>query len=95
MHLRSALIPIVFAALGACSDFPELDDAVDSDAQGTTYPDLVPIESLNSRAPDQRITPETAPDLDSRIARLKNRAARLKGPVVDTETHERMKAGVE
>ena len=92
MRLPFLLIPALLVALSACSDFPELEDTVDSDA---TYPALVPIESLTARAPDPRIEPETAPDTQSRIDRLKSRAARLQGDVIDNDTHERMQDGIE
>ncbi len=84
MRLPLLLILPLVAALSACNEFPELDDTVDSDAR---YPALLPIESLTSRAPDPRIKPETAPDTQSRIDRLKSRAARLQGDVIDDETN--------
>ena len=86
------MIPVLVAGLSACSDFPELEDVVDSDA---AYPDLVPIESLTSQTPDPQIKPETAPNLDARVERLRARAGRLKGDVIDDETHARMDAGIE
>ncbi|WP_306113590.1 MULTISPECIES: hypothetical protein [unclassified Roseovarius] len=92
MRLPLFLFPTLFAALSACSDFPELEDTVDSDA---TYPDLVPIESLTAKTPDARIEPETAPDTQARIDRLKSRAARLQRDVIDDETHQRMQDGIE
>ena len=92
MRLTLLMISALCLSLSACSEFPELEDTVDSNA---AYPGLVPIESLTSQAPDPRIKPETAPDLDARVDRLKARAARLKSDVIDEETHARMDAGIE
>ncbi len=92
MRLKFLMISALTVGLSACSEFPELEDTVDSNA---AYPGLVPIESLTSQAPDPQIKPETAPDLETRVDRLKARAARLKRKVIDEETHARMDAGVE
>lgn len=92
MRLPPLLLPALLATLSACNEFPELEDTVDSNA---TYPDLVPIESLTAKAPDPQIEPETATDTQARIDRLKSRAARLQGDVIDDETHQRMQDGIE
>ena len=95
MRLPLVFLPALFAALSACNEFPALDDTMDREARNAPYPDLVPIETLNAQAPDPRIKPETAADTQSRIDRLKARAARLQGNVIDAETHQRMQDGVE
>lgn len=78
--------------LSACGDFPELDGVFDDDAP---YPSLVPIETLKNRAPDPTVTPETSPQLTSRVDRLRARANGLKRDIIDDETQARMDAGVQ
>lgn len=95
MRLPFVLIPAFCAALTACGEFPELKEAVDSDARRAPYPDLVPLESITGNIPEKRITPETPEELDARVARLKARSARLNRSVIDSETHDRMQAGVD
>ena len=95
MRLTFFLIPAVFTALSACNEFPELDQTVDSDARDASYPDLVPIDTIQSGIPDQQIEPETQDELDARVDRLKARADRLSGAVIDDATQERMQAGIE
>ncbi len=92
MRLSLTLIPVLFVTLSACSEFPELEQEEDKSA---AYPSLVPVERLNSQAPDPQIKPETAPDLDKRVDRLKRRAKRLQRDVIDDETQARMEAGIE
>ena len=99
MRLRPAPAVALIAALSAaalsgCSQFPELEEVEDSAARNAPYPDLVPIESIKATVPDAQTTPETAPDLETRVDSLKARAGRLKGAVVDGATQERMQAGV-
>lgn len=96
MRLRPAPVAALIAALSltGCSQFPELEQVEDSAAREAPYPDLVPIESITASVPDARTTPATAPDMETRVDRLKARAGRLKGTVVDAATHERMQAGV-
>jgi hypothetical protein len=83
-----------FAALAACSQFPELDETPGLDLRNTPYPDLMPVETLRAQAPQANITPESQAALEDRITRLRARAARLKGTVVDGGTRARMSQGV-
>ncbi|MCF6317228.1 MAG: hypothetical protein L3J30_13320 [Marinosulfonomonas sp.] len=82
------------ALLAGCSNFPELDDAVSPTARKAGYPALLPIDQLIAGAQEVQITEETVLTLQSRIARLKAHAARLRGPVVDTATRARMRAAI-
>lgn len=95
MRLTLLPIPALLAALGACTQFPELDHTVDSDAQAAGYTDLVPIETIKSAIPETQIEPETQEDLEDRVARLKARSKRMRGAVVDDATQERMREGIE
>ncbi len=95
MRLPLVLLSALFAALSACSEFPALDDATSREARTAPYPDLVPIETLNAQAPEQRIEPETTAETQARIDKLKARAAKLQGNVIDDETRQRMQDGIE
>ena len=89
-----SLALILVAALPACSQFPALDAAVSDDVRDAPYPDLVPLDTLDIRTGPGRITPGTAQTMEARIARLKARAARLRGTVIDRDTRTRMKGGI-
>lgn len=88
-------ISMICAALAACSTFPELDASVSDEVRDAPYPDLVPMASLEQRTTEGRITDATLPDVNARIARLKARAARLRGTVIDAPTRRRMSGGVQ
>ena len=82
------------AALAACTDFPELNDAVPPALETADFPNLVPVEPLLARAEDMQITEETTAGITARVSRLRARAARLKHSVVDRGTRARMRDGV-
>jgi len=90
-----ALFAVILTVLAGCSQFPEVDDTVSDETQDVAYPDLVPLDSLKARLSDPRITPDMAPTLEARIARLKWRAARLRGTIIDADTRRRMRDGVQ
>lgn len=78
----------------ACSQFPELNEDAALGARDAPYPDLVPAATLRAQVPGAQITNESRSAVDVRIARLRSRAARLKGIVVDGGTRARMSQGV-
>lgn len=80
-------------ALAACAQFPELDAARSADVADAPWPDLLPIETLLA-GPPPRATEAETDAVAARAAALRNRAARLKGPVVDAATKSRMRRGV-
>ncbi|EAQ24940.1 hypothetical protein [Roseovarius sp. 217] len=96
MRIRPALVtlPLIASLIAGCSDLLPLDAALRNGTRGAAYPDLIPAEQITDRGTTNRITPETAPDLDQRSAGLRARAQRLKGGVVDPTTQSRMQSGV-
>ncbi|UYV38628.1 hypothetical protein N4R57_06145 [Rhodobacteraceae bacterium D3-12] len=85
---------IVLCGLAGCTDFPDLGDAVAPGLDSAAFPKLVPVEPLLAQTEEVQITPQSMAGIDGRIARLKARAARLRGRVVDTGTRARMQDGV-
>ncbi|SEK54495.1 hypothetical protein SAMN05421666_1044 [Roseovarius nanhaiticus] len=89
------------AALGllaqaGCTAFPDVGDSASDAALARPYPDLVPLQDLDMGLGTSRIAPETAPAIEARVARLKDRADSLRrGAVVDGATRSRMRAGVD
>lgn len=82
-------------SLAACTQFPELEDAVSPTAQNADYPALVSVHGLLNQAEPKNGTPEqTVNTLNARVAALRNRADGLRGTVVDQYTRRRMKNGV-
>lgn len=94
--MRRSLTLTLIAALGAgCTQFPQLDATVSDKMRRAPYPDLVPLEGLQKRIDATRIDPATLPTIQTRIARLKTRAERLRGTVVDSDAKARMQEGVQ
>ena len=92
MRFIALILPL---ALMACTQFPELDDAVFNVGKDAKYPKLLPVDALLAQSNSTGPSPaETASTLSARIAALQNRAAQLRGSVVDANTQNRMKDGV-
>jgi hypothetical protein len=86
---------VLSATLMGCTQFPALDGAITEQGQNAQYPDLIPVETLLALSAPSAVSPEqTASGLNARVTALRNRAARLRGPVVDTNTRRRMQNGV-
>ncbi|MBU3258809.1 hypothetical protein KPG71_02140 [Roseovarius sp. PS-C2] len=91
---------LVFLALTAvfatgCTQFPALEDTVSEEARNAPYMSLEPVENLRAGVPEDRIADTDTAAMEARIARLRARAARLSGNVVDSRTRSRMSRGVE
>lgn len=100
MRHRPARLPVLAAALlvgavAGCSRFPALDDTVSDSARTAPYPDLVPVGMLLAQVPPDRIAPDTDDASKARAARLRARAAALRGTVIDTHTSARMGRGIQ
>ncbi len=92
--LRLSLAFTFAALLGACSDFPQLDDAVSSAAKNAPYPSLIPMDQALANAQDVQITDQTISTLNGRVNGLKRRATRVSRPVIDTETRNRLQDAI-
>jgi hypothetical protein len=79
----------------ACTQFPAIEDRVSEDVRDAPYMDLVPVETLRASVPEDQVTDTDATTVEARIARLRARAARLSGAVVDNRTRTRMSQGVD
>ena len=76
--------------LSACTQFPELDQAVSSETRRAPYPDLLPVEDLRATLAASRVTDQTSLSLEVRVANLRARAARLRGSVIDGTSRRRL-----
>ena len=78
----------------ACAQFPQLDDRVTPAVADAAPPDLIPLGPLLARAdrPDPTLTGPAG--LDARLAALRARAARLRGPVIAPTQRADMLRGV-
>ena len=94
MRLSRLIILCLCTALTACTRFPALESALSPGAEDAPYPDLLPIETLTARVPDPLIADDSQDALAIRAARLRARAARLRGTVLDTDSRARMQAGI-
>jgi len=85
---------ILGLSLCACAEFPEVDAAFASADDDAAVPALLPFEELLiADAPRLDDTDDDA--LRARAEVLQARADRLRGPVIDTGTRDRMNAGVD
>jgi hypothetical protein len=96
MRLTALILPtLVLATLMGCTQFPELDGAVSDSGKHADFPDLVPIQPLLAQSRTVGPTHEqTVAGLNARLLALRNRAARLRGSVIDANTRNRMRNGV-
>lgn len=79
-------------ALPACTDFPEVDAALQ--AEGTTgdFPTLLPMDTLLARADGVTVTTEISTNVADRLAALRRKADRLRGPVLSRNERRRLEA---
>lgn len=92
--MRFSVLFILLAIMG-CTQFPELDSALSPRAQNADFPTLVPVHTLLAQSATISAPPEQTVDtLNARVAALNNRAARLRGPVVDANSKKRLQDSV-
>ncbi len=69
---------MLFFALSACSDVPDLDNAISQAAKSADFPTLVPFETLLVNVNQTVLTGREAAAFKARMRRLQRRAARLR-----------------
>jgi len=84
---------IVCLALASCAAFPALDQTITAADRAAPYPSLTNIDALLAAAPVDRAGPSLQTQ-ESRIAGLRARAARLRGPVLSRGETQRLQRGV-
>lgn len=86
---------VAVLALGACTQFPELDDTISPELERADFPALVPVEPLLATAAAGRVDPvQTEAALLGRLSRLRARAARLRGSVLSGRERQRLSEGL-
>ena len=93
MRAPALCFALVFT-LAACAEPYPLAPELAAEGKDAPYPALVPVEQIAAQVPPAATAPPTEA-IDSRAARLRARAGRLRGPVIDAETDERMRRGVD
>ena len=98
-----AMIATAFVA--GCSTHPQLDTVISDEVWKADYPALLPAEDLHAaaaaRMPREGATTLVAsadtpvPEIDARAARLKARAAGLRGEVIDAASKDRLNEDIE
>ena len=90
--MRLVICFVIVVAVTACTDFPDLGDAVSDRAARSDFPALQPIDALIARAAtdETRSAEFNNQIIVARVARLKARAARLKRPVISAKDRRRM-----
>jgi len=78
------LIPAC-ALAAACSSFPELDASLDERTRNASTPEFLPIGQF-----DDVRAPVDIEDEADRVAALKSRADRLRGPVLTSGDRQRL-----
>jgi hypothetical protein len=81
--------------LAACTEpYPLAPDLVASGA-AAPYPALVPAGEIVAQVPAATAATAPAGAIGTRADRLRARANRLRGPVIDAGTGERMRRGID
>lgn len=90
--------PTQFAAclllLVACADNPVVPGTLTEADRAAPFPDLVPLSQIVGNTTAPQVTDASIAQFDSRLARLRARAASLSRPVVDSGTRARMQAAI-
>ena len=80
----------------ACTDVPELDGAAPADLSNAPYPRLIPLDTeFRSEPPPGNEGEQLASAMAARRADLLRKARELQAPIVDEETEERMRQGID
>ena len=98
MSFRAPLcaLPLALLALSACTQFPALDRTVTPQLENAEFPSLKPIDPLLASAQAGRVDPvQTENALNGRVARLRARAARLRGSVLSGRERLRLAEGLQ
>lgn len=95
MHLpsRSRLLPCLLAlALAACTPLPDI--AARSEGPAAPPPALLPMDQLLAAAASPAVAEARGQSLSARAARLRARAALMRGPVHEPATRARLAAAI-
>lgn len=91
LGMRFALFAYALT-LCACTQFPDLDNAISGDAKGADFPALVPLEPiLAARRAPPATAQEAAGDVLARLSGLQARAARLRSGVLSPSDRARLR----
>lgn len=92
--MRAALLS-VFVGLAACADVPALEDRIDATARDAPFPALINIDPLLAQTYAAPQSQAEVADMNARIAGLRARADRLRGPIIPASLRARMARGVD
>lgn len=96
MTYRPFLALIAAAGLAACTEFPALERTLTPALEAAPYPELVPLDPLLAQARAGQVDAvQTETTLEARVARLRARAARLRGPVISGAARQRLAEGLQ
>ena len=96
MTHRPLIALVVTAGLAACTQFPDLDRTISPELAGADYPALVPLAPVLASATSGQVdTRQTRKQLEARVARLRVRAARLRGSVLTEREKQRLDEGLQ
>lgn len=95
-HLTIAVIAVIaHFSLVACSQIPELDEAVPNWVRHADYPELTALDpSVTTKTLPQDESEKIAREMTGRRDNLERKARRLKVPVVDDAAQTRMSNGI-
>ncbi|MCZ4353334.1 hypothetical protein O4H61_12465 [Roseovarius aestuarii] len=93
-QLAIAIAILPWTVFTACAPFPQLDNTVSDTLRDAPYPQLVPLDALDTQMAQPRLTDQSMTAMEARIQRLRTRASRLRGTVIDSPTRQRMSRGV-
>lgn len=89
--MRPATLAVILA-LGACTQFPDLDSTIPPGAERADFPALVPLDPLLAQnIASAEDNDAISASLEARVAALRARARSLQtGSIVDPATRQRL-----
>lgn len=91
----AALVVCVPLLLTACTQIPELNEAVPNWVRKAEFPKLTALDpSVVTKTLPQDDSEQIAVELTARQERLERKAKRLNTPIIDEATQARMKSGI-
>jgi len=93
--IRHMTLALSLLAAG-CTQFPQLDQTITPQMEAAPFPKLVPVDPLLANIRTSGVDPvQTQNALQARVARLRARAARLRGSVLTGPERQRLARGLQ
>ncbi|WP_095590054.1 hypothetical protein [Actibacterium ureilyticum] len=90
MAMRHWAMILALGLLPGCADFPEVEAALAAEGTPSAFPALLPMDTLLDRADSVTISADIGAGVSDRVAALRRKADRLRGPVLSRSERRRL-----